>query len=230
MKRLFFVLICLANALLAVERNSYLPESIFLIHREGMVIAYDGRTRNARWAYEKLTAQSLKEPTELKSAEFRSDPEIPKILRAVVEDYRNSGYDRGHLCPFADQKASKKTVSDCFYLSNVSPQDPRFNRGLWRKLEEHLRILSEQFVALHVITIPLYLASTPAVGKRFVHYEVIGKNGVAVPTHFGKVAFAENTEEVFAWIVPNEALPKGVSLKNFEVSLEEIERVSGLIW
>ena len=203
-----------------------------MIQREGMIIAYDGRTRNARWTYERLSADCLEDTADFGRMEFKSDPEIPKKLRTKVEDYRNSGYDRGHLCPFADQRSSKKKIADCFYLSNVSPQVPQFNRGLWGKLEEHLRGLTQQFLVLHVITIPLYLPSTLTLGKRFVHYEVLGSDFVAVPTHFAKVVFAEGKtdKKVFAWMMPNVVLPRGLSLDGFESSLDEIERVSGLIW
>jgi endonuclease G len=54
-------------------------------------------------------------------------------------DYEKSGYDRGHLAPAADMGFSKITMAESFYYSNMSPQVPGFNRGIWKQLEEQTR-------------------------------------------------------------------------------------------
>ncbi len=56
-----------------------------------------------------------------------------KTGTATVEDYKGSGYDRGHLAPAADMAWSALSMSESFYFSNMSPQDPSFNRGIWKK-------------------------------------------------------------------------------------------------
>ncbi|CAG0911930.1 unnamed protein product, partial [Cyprideis torosa] len=67
---------------------------------------------------------------------FRVDLRIPAMFRAGLEDYVGSGYDRGHLIASADRRSSGVLNSETFLLSNMSPQHPRLNRGLWKTLEE----------------------------------------------------------------------------------------------
>ena len=69
---------------------------------------------------------------------FRSDPKIP-TRSATTADYRRSGYDRGHLAPAADMAFSVQTMTDSFFMSNMSPQKPAFNRGIWKELEALVR-------------------------------------------------------------------------------------------
>ena len=64
---------------------------------------------------------------------FRTDP-LVTTGSAVLADYENSNYDRGHLVPAADMVFSEKAMSASFLLSNISPQEPSFNRGIWKKI------------------------------------------------------------------------------------------------
>jgi endonuclease G len=57
----------------------------------------------------------------------------------TLEDYKGSGYDRGHLCPAADMTLNKTSMSETFYLSNMSPQMPGFKLGKWSTLEDQVR-------------------------------------------------------------------------------------------
>src|SRR5690242_10116593 len=94
----------------STPQNPFLPQTLPLIQREGYVLQYDGKTRHASWVYEQLTAASLEGSADRAECDFMEDPLIPKTLRATKEDYKGSGYDRGHLCPAADQRASKASM------------------------------------------------------------------------------------------------------------------------
>jgi len=54
-------------------------------------------------------------------------------------DYSGNGYDRGYLCPTGDMKLNLTSMSETFYMSNMSPQNPSFNRGIWETLESRVR-------------------------------------------------------------------------------------------
>jgi endonuclease G len=66
--------------------------------------------------------------------DFREDYKVT-TGSASLSDFKGSGYDRGHLAPAGDMKWSSTAMSESFYMSNMSPQKPGFNRGIWKKLE-----------------------------------------------------------------------------------------------
>ena len=146
--------------------------------------------------------------------------------------YKKSGYDRGHMAPAGDFRNSKEKMQDTFYLSNIAPQCPQLNRGYWLKLEKHVRQLAKDHGRVFVITGPVFVPIQKG-NKRFVSYEVIGKNDIGVPTHFFKVIRAKNSNGALlqeAYLIPNQQVDQKRSLSEFEVSIEKLERISGLIF
>jgi endonuclease G len=208
-----------------------LPQSHFILDKKGFVVGFDGRTRNASWVYEKLNCDSL-EKKKIKRSHylFTQDLSIPDPFRAKNEDFQNSGFDRGHLCPFADLPDS--CAGESFLLSNICPQSPSMNRGTWNQLENHVRSLISKYKELHIITLPLYLPETEKDGKRYVHYQVLGETGVAVPTHFAKAIFAQRdgTIEVFVYLLPDRTIERNATLDSFKTSLEHVEKISGVFF
>ncbi|MDD3155024.1 MAG: DNA/RNA non-specific endonuclease, partial [Victivallaceae bacterium] len=98
-----------------------------IIDREGYALGYIELHEQPAWVIYKLTAEEVQNKVAKRSNQFKPDPEIP-TGSAALADYRKSGYDRGHLAPAADMAWSAKAMSDSFYLSNMSPQVPAFNR------------------------------------------------------------------------------------------------------
>ena len=173
------------------------PAEQLVVH-PGWVGSYDTARKNPRFTMQYVSrahamALDRLDPTEKptrKGEKFYPDPALPRHLRAMPDDYRDSGYDRGHLVSVADVKhLSQEAVDHTFNMSNVAPQVGKgFNRSYWARLEHFVR----QLVVLRchdavVITGPLYLPRKGDDGKLYVTYEVIGGNQVAVPTHFFKV-------------------------------------------
>lgn len=208
-----------------------LPRKSVTIERPGYTLEYDGRTKNANWVYECLTSDCLKGKVERENFAFVEDPKIPKAFQNTLEDFKGSGFDRGHLAPAADHKRSSEEMRDTFYMSNMSPQVPQFNRGYWVKLEKYVRDLTKSSKAVHVTTGPLFLPNLEEHGKKYVKYQVIGKNNVAVPTHFFKVIVRETgvgKTKAEAYILPNQQIAKETPLSQFQATLQDVEKVSGL--
>uniref|UniRef100_A0A3B5RE98 Endonuclease n=1 Tax=Xiphophorus maculatus TaxID=8083 RepID=A0A3B5RE98_XIPMA len=155
--------------------------------RESYVTSYDPRTRTASWVIERLNPASLTGPSDRKRCEFKEDDSVHVFHRATNADYRGSGFDRGHLAAAANHKWSQKAMEDTFYLSNVAPQNPHLNQNTWNNLEKLCRSLTKHYLNVYVCTGPLYLPRQEDDGKLYVRYQVIGRNHVAVPTHFFKV-------------------------------------------
>lgn len=208
------------------------PISSFVIHRPGYSLAYDARNRNPAWVLEHLTAESISGETE-RSLEFKEDEAIPQHLRATLADYNGSGLDRGHQAPAADHRSNRDAMEDTFYMTNMCPQCPQFNRGYWAKFEKHVRDLTKDHANIYVVTGPLYLPSIELDGKRYVKYQVIGSNDVAVPTHFFKVITLENLQgiqEIKAYILPNQKIPSSTPLDKFLTTVQKVEKSAGLIF
>lgn len=210
----------------------YLPASNPLIHRDVYTLAYDGRIKSASWVYEKLTANMLEGSTDRSHFDFMEDPLIPNLLRATKEDYKGSGYDRGHLCPAANARANPQSMKETFYLSNISPQHPLLNRKYWLKLEKYVRGLTQTYDRVYAITGPLFLSKIGKDGKRYVQYEVIGENEVAVPTHYFKVlrAIKGLRVDTEAYIIPNAPIQQDRPLQDFRVTSEKVERAAGIFF
>lgn len=210
--------------------EAYLPKTSPYIEHNGFAVSYDGKTRNPHWVYHKLTKEILTRKTNRQICEFKEDPSLPNHLRAAKSDYTGSGFDRGHLCAAADC-FTQKSVEDSFFMTNIVPQVPSLNRGLWKKLEEHVRNLTKQYSAIHIFSGPLYMSNKGSDGKRYVSYQVIGQNEVAVPSHFFLLLYAElPTGKLLnkAFIIPNQSVDSKASFRKYSATVKEVERASGV--
>lgn len=202
-------------------------------------LSYDQTRRTPRWVAEHLSDEKLLGKADRKHCKFRPDPGIPESFTAHNEDYLGSGWSRGHMAPAGDNKASVQSMTETFYLSNIVPQNYENNAGFWNRLEMYCRDLTKRFQDVWIVSGPLVLPEEGPDGKKMVSYQVIGKDDVAVPTHLFKVVLvgsknsrdnesASSSLAVGAFVVPNQPIGFDRPLKDFEVSLSELEKVSGL--
>ncbi|KAM9810467.1 endonuclease G, mitochondrial [Neosynchiropus ocellatus] len=202
--------------------------------RDSYVTSYDPRTRTASWVVEKLSSASLLGSSDRKLCEFKEDDSIHVFHRATNSDFRGSGFDRGHLAAAGNHKRSQKAMEDTFYLSNIAPQNPHLNQNAWNNLEKLCRSLTRSYLNVYVCTGPLYLPRQESDGKLYVHYQVLGRNHVAVPTHFFKVLILERPGsqgvELRSYLLPNTPVDEKIPLEHFLVPIETIERASGLLF
>ena len=188
-----------------------------LIDRPGYALGYIEYHEQAAFVIYKLTAREVLTKKALRTNRFRSDPEIP-TGSATTADYRRSGYDRGHLAPAADMAFSVQTMVESFFMSNMSPQKPAFNRGIWKRLEEQVRQIAIREKAIYVVTGPILPK------KKTV---TIGANQVTVPTHYYKVIFdLTPPRKMIGFILPNEGSDR--PLEDFAVTVDVVEKATGL--
>uniref|UniRef100_A0A8C8RTC6 Endonuclease n=1 Tax=Pelusios castaneus TaxID=367368 RepID=A0A8C8RTC6_9SAUR len=201
--------------------------------RESYVLCYDPRSRGALWVLEQLRPETLRGSSDRAACDFREDESVHEYHRATNADYRGSGFDRGHLAAAANHRWSQQAMQDTFYLSNVAPQVPHLNQKAWNNLEKYCRSLTKYNKNVYVCTGPLFLPRMEADGKMYVKYQVIGKNNVAVPTHFFKVLILEKLGgeiELRPYVMPNSPVEETIPLERFLVPIESIERASGLLF
>ncbi|MEP3389410.1 MAG: DNA/RNA non-specific endonuclease [Reichenbachiella sp.] len=180
-------------------------------------LRYNEKTEQADWVAYTLKKVNLNNSKFKRTDNFREDPDV-KTKSASPADYKGSGYDRGHLAPAADFAWTKNGMSESFYMSNMSPQQPGFNRGIWEKLEERVRDWARSNHEIYVVTGPIYH------GKG----EKIGKNKVVVPDQYYKVILELNGKEVkgIGFILDNEKSSKDLSV--YAMSIDEVENATGL--
>ncbi|CAH3191672.1 unnamed protein product, partial [Porites evermanni] len=198
------------------------------------VLSYNRRLRLANWVAEHLTARNVyNRDLDRGKCDFAQDPTIHPLFSTSNEDYRMSGYDRGHLAAAANHRSSQDSMCATFFLSNMSPQaGSGFNRDAWEHLEKYSRHLTRFYKNVYVITGPLFLPKLEADNQLYVKYKLIGINRIAVPTHFFKIILGETNDnqlEMQSYILPNQPINDKTPLHMFQVPTDTIEKASGLI-
>jgi DNA/RNA endonuclease G (NUC1) len=201
--------------------------------RDGYVLMHSSVDKIPLWVCERI------EPGELSGAArrrdvFAPDPLLGSGARAELIDYRGSGYDRGHMAPAGNQARVQRLKDETFYLSNMVPQEPRFNQGIWAGLEETIRGWGERG-DLYTITGPMFWDPSEddtASADGVVEYWVIGPDQVAVPTHTYKIVARQGPGgqwECVAFVMENiNDHPRPYDFESFIVSVSDIERRTGL--
>ncbi len=194
-----------------------------IIRHEGYTLRFRDQYKVADWVAYPLLAYEITGDADRKNEPFKPDPEV-STGSAVPADYSRSGYDRGHLAPAGDFKFSQRMMSETFYMSNMTPQAPDFNRGIWKELEEQVRNWAERDNGLYVITGPVLKSGLPTIGKQ---------NEVAVPQQFYKVilycnAGSTNGPDIrmIGFLLNNEGSDR--PLTDFVVPVDKIEQLTGI--
>ena len=210
------------------ETRYGVPAADQILFNRHYVLGYSYYFRQAKWALEIVDPDR----TDVERIDnFRPDYRIPENFRADLANYKATGFDRGHLVPSANQIESQIQNSETFLLSNMSPQKPKFNRGIWKKLEDAVRVLDAQKKVLetYVISGPIFNFD-----MEVVKMESTTENGVTLPiphAYFKSVLTENNRGALHMWsfIIPNEE--SDLPLEEFQVKTVKIEQYSGLfLW
>ncbi len=189
-----------------------------IIRHEGYTVSYNSDYKIANWVAYELTAKEAESQKTGRENKFVPDPEV-KGATATNEDYTRTGYDRGHLAPAGDMKWSVKAMRESFYLSNICPQKPALNRGIWKDLEEQSRMWAKDYGSLLIATGPVLTDGM----KR------MGKNGVGIPGAFYKVLcrVSGNEYKAIAFIFENKDY-KDATLTSLAIPVDSVEKVTGI--
>lgn len=212
--------------------NFCLPKLCIELEGVGYCSVYDTRNKTPYYVYESLTPESVTGSFRRQGISFREDKRVPKCFRSTLRDYRGSGYDRGHMCPAGDCTGFSEAMESSFLLTNIGPQHPSLNRGLWSRLERRVRSLALECDIVEVFTGCLFLPTNCEDGKRRVIYEVIGEGNVAVPTHFFKVLLLHYGGAIksLAYVLPNREIEKHTDLERFQSKIEKVQEAAGVIF
>lgn len=194
----------------------FLPKSTtgVVVKRDAFTFSYNEEYEQSEWVAYEL------EPEDFSNRDFQrplfiEDPKVP-THSADWRNYKNSGYDKGHLCPAGDRKSSFNIYSETFFTSNVSPQLHDFNDGVWNRLEQKVRYWARKYNGVYVVT----------GGVLNENLKTIGKEHVAVPNYFYKVLLTKDRKRMLGFLVPHQDSNK--ALYEFATSVDAIEQMTGI--
>jgi len=176
-------------------------------------LSYSEKHEQAEWVFYEINKERILGLVN-RTDDFRSDKSI-STNSASLDDYKSTGYDRGHLAPAQDFSFSTSAMSESFYMSNISPQHPSFNYGVWKDLEGLVRKWG--------VNSTLYVVSGPVFGSCA---STIGSNNVCIPESYYKVIYDPLEERMIAFVMPNEKGTK--SLKEYVCTTDYLEKITNI--
>ncbi len=180
-------------------------------------LSYNERYEQAEWVAYELKKDQVVHINQ-KRPYFIRDKEVT-TKSAHYKAYKNSGYDKGHLCPAGDRRFSKQAYDQTFLTSNISPQKHSFNAGIWNRLEQKTRYWATKYNGVYVITGGVL---TPGL-------KTIGREKVAVPEYFYKIIYDDSRDEpdAIAFLIPSQQ-DSTKALYEFVTSIDKIEALTGI--
>lgn len=232
MRKIFILILMLASILAygqekrwTVSEPSYqeeptllpkggLKSHIHVLEYTNFTVGFDLSYVQPIWVYCQLTGVEATQDMPRKN-DFRPDP---AVRSATLQDYKASGFDRGHMSPAADNSMSQKANSESFLMSNMSPQLPGFNRGIWVELERWVRQQAIKYDTIYIVTGPVFVNNLGTVGE----------NEVTIPGYYYKclLRFENGKPKAIAFLLPH--IGSIGNIKNYIVPVNAVETMTGL--
>ena len=188
-----------------------------LLRRDGYTVSYNKDRKIPNWVAWHLTAAHTKGSSQRDNMMFTEDEDVP-YPRATDDDYYNSRYDRGHMCPAGDNRWDRRAQMQTFLFSNVCPQNHGLNKGDWNDLEIQCRYWAKSLGDIYIVTGPIFYNGVQ---------NTIGRHKVAVPDAFFKVLLCDRGKaKAIGFIYPNRGGHK--NMKEYVRPVDEIERITGI--
>lgn len=223
----------------AVLEDPDLRDFIYLDYTNYTVVM-NKTTRQLIFAASNIDQEAFKKINRSRSKEWDIDNRIDRTQQLDNRYYRNNDWDRGHMvrrtnnCWGNTENEALKANNDTFYYTNSAFQHMYFNQDEWLKLEDFIRTFGEDSNGqLCVFTGPVH--------KEYDRmYSRDWHNTVRIPSGFFKIVcyHGKNSDklEVRAFILYQD---KGfienrrsgslsIKLKNYQVTITEIEKLTGL--
>ena len=195
------------------------PEQV--LHRKGYTTSYNATTKTPNWVAWHLTAAHTRGKQQRHEEKFMEDVDIALGSRATDNDYYNSRYDRGHMCPAGDNKWDKEAMAQSFLFTNICPQNHGLNKYEWNDLEIQCRDWAREYGAIDIVCGPIFSST----GDQ----KTIGRNKVWVPREFFKVVLClrgEGSPKAIGFIYPNASASR--KMFSYAMSVDEVERITGI--
>ena len=189
--------------------------SEIMLARKAYTTSYNKQTRTPNWVAWTLTKEHTYGKLLRKNERFEEDTDVPQP-RATYQDYYNSRYDRGHMCPAGDNKWDQQALTESFLMTNICPQNHGLNKDDWNELEMQCRTWARYYGELTIVCGPLYQGEP----------KFIGKNKVQVPSGFFKVVYrSKPSQEAIGFVFQNNGTSQ--PWRGLACSVDSIEKLTG---
>jgi endonuclease G len=200
----------------------------YLLNKQYFSLSYNNKKGMPNWVSWRLTKDDL--GTAPRKRLFDPDKDLPDgFIRITHKDYNKSGFDRGHMCPHSDRTKNKESSFATFVMTNVIPQAPEVNQGLWNDMEIYCRDLAQQGKTLYIVAGPAGVGGRGRLGMKIR----IAGGKVTVPGKCWKVVLVLNRKEavdetarVIAVVIPNDNHVIQ-DWPRFRVTLQDVEDLTG---
>ncbi len=187
-----------------------------IIEHKYYTLSYSEPHEISRWVSYELATNNLQNCTE-RTNNFKVDP-LVKTGSATLADYKGSGFDRGHLLPAGDMKWNKDAMKETFYMSNMTPQPAKFNRGKWQSIEELVRAWALKYKKIWIVTGPIIKDNLA----------VIGSNQVSVPEEYYKVILRKDGDSYIGIGILMTTEVSSNDLSDYVVSIKSIQDLTDI--
>lgn len=206
---------CAAQDLGKVISSKGVTEQV--IRHTNYTVSFNGKLNLPNWVSWNISENKLLQKVSRKDYSFASDPMVNGTAVTPM-DYSRSGYDRGHMCPAADNKWDSKAMEESFYMTNICPQNHTLNEKTWASLENACRSWAHSG-DVYIVCGPYFE------GKPKTH---IGNNRVAVPDFFWKVVLRNYRGKWYGigFLIPNKAVDN--DFRAYIKTIDDIELLTGL--
>ena len=173
--------------------------------------------RLPNWVAWHLTSDHIEGEARRPGNAWQEDLDVP-LPRANSDDYRGSGWSRGHMCPAGDNKWDEKAMYETFLYTNICPQDAHLNSGDWNEIEIQCRRWAQKYGDIYIVCGPVLYNKV---------YRTIGDNQVVVPDAFFKVVLCLNgVPKGIAFLCGNEG--ENHKIADYVTTISQVEQVTGI--
>ena len=203
-----------------LEQPAPISNSEVILFKNSFIVSYNMETKCPNYVAWCLTKDRLDGKVS-RSDTFIGDDVIGESSRVETQDYSGSGYDRGHMCPAADNRHDQMSMMQSFMMTNICPQNHNLNSGDWKELEEQCRQWVKDYSELYIVCGPIFDKKNPrTIGKR---------KGlkIAVPDRFFKVVLMiGKNPKAIGFIYPNAETNKDI--RDYCVTVDRVESITGI--
>ena len=167
---------------------------------DAFAILHSGESKTAVYVAQKLNRASVADADEKRRDKFFADARLPAAERATLEDYKGSGWSRGHMAPAGDMPTAQ-AMAQSFSLANMVPQAAKHNGGAWATAVEQAtrKYAARAGADVFVLTGPVY---EPSIEQS----PGIGPGQVRVPKYLFKLVYDESRNRAWAhWHLNDDA-------------------------